>query len=269
MKVTVQQSLLAIQSRNRKHSEYTDQLIHWETHEIGETNISFIFTLIFIFFDKGDDYGLYGKGKGTVSCQITNVHWDPSDIFNMDLVVDEGINKFVDDIEEVKHGWIGSVLWKFEQYVQLLDENESQKGQEEHDRQPLLTEFRKDEIFFWSYGIRTAHSVTEEEDYRVQLIDDQLDVDHTQHDQVKSSDEPKTPLPLAPQQPSDHRLRILILSRHVHHVYSARYERDQPRKGQDYRAGYQPCRPEEDGHGEGGPAHHSTEKAKDCRRRGI
>ena len=28
VKVTVQQSLLAIQSRNRKHSEYTDQLIH-------------------------------------------------------------------------------------------------------------------------------------------------------------------------------------------------------------------------------------------------
>ena len=209
------------------------------------------------------------KGKGASSCQIPHIPRNPRDPARVDFSICQRIEKFVDDKEEVEHCGIGAIFWKFDQYVQFFDENEREKRQEEDDRQPLRAELAEHEAILGRDGLRTAAAIEEEEDDRVELVDDEIDVYHTEQDEVESSDKSKPLLPLAPQQPANRPLHVLVLGRHVDHIDPASYERNHPRQHQDDRASDHSCRSKENGHGEHRAAHHRVEHRENCRRRRV
>ena len=66
----------------------------------------------------------------------------------------------------------------------------------------------------------------EEVDYRVELIDDEIQRYNTQQNEIAARDEPEVFFPLGPQNTSDSPLHILILLAPMQHVHPAGHERD-------------------------------------------
>lgn len=151
------------------------------------------------------------KSKRTCSSQVPNIPSDHLNLTHFDISIGRGRYKLIDDKKEVKQGRIRAILRQLDHHIQILDGYQCQQREEQYYREILSTEFIEMKSILRCKHILPSVALKEEVDDRVELINNQVDIYNAQQDQIHTSDQPKTFLPLTAQQSTDCPLYVPVL----------------------------------------------------------
>lgn len=158
------------------------------------------------------------KSKRACSSQIPNIPSDYLNLTHFDISIGQSSYELIDDKKEVKQGRIRAILRQLDHHIQILDGYQCQQRKEQDKREVLSTELIEMKSILRGKHILPSVALKEEIDDRVELINNQVDIYNAQQDQIHTSDQPKTFLPLTSQQSTDCPLYVAVLVRHMDHV---------------------------------------------------